>query len=126
MIKELDYLEFDDQKLEDFFNKFTYNNLEQFNMILYFSSFSSSIKELVERLKQVKDKVSKTKQDDQSQTRIEESITLLNKKELELVIGLLDEADFCTSSDNRYTEENIYLDYLRTKASMELVKNKRK
>ena len=119
---ELDYLEFTDEELEKFFNKFTYNNLQVFELILYFSNFSGNTKELVARLNKAKEKVIKDKMYDISQTKMEKNISLLDDKELDLMVGLLDEAEACSASDERYTSESIYLDYLKTIAEKEAVK----
>lgn len=116
-------IELDDKEIENFFKKFNKDNLDHFDLILYFSSFNGSIKKIVTRLKSIKEKVQKDKNIKLSKSRFEQDIRLLNKKELELLIGLLDESEFCASSDERYSDETKYLDYLKTKAEIELAKN---
>ena len=111
----LEYLEFSDIELVNFFNKFSKNNLEVFNLILYFSNFSG-YNDLVQKLNIAKEKSNSNN----VKTRIEQDISLLSKKELELLIGLLDEASLCSSSDKRYDNETIYLDYLNTQAQLQL------
>ena len=108
----MDELSFTNEELEIFFNKFSKENLDIFNLILYFSSFSGNMVEIVERLKIVKDKVYSNK-DISRKIKIENEISLLNKKELEMLSYLLDEASFCASSDNRFIDESKYLEYLK-------------
>ena len=111
----LEYLEFSDIELVNFLNKFSNSNLEVFNLIFYFSNFSG-YNDLIQRLNIAKEKVDSKN----IKTKIEQDISLLSEKELELLIGLLDEASLCSSSDSRYTNETIYLDYLNTHAQLQL------
>jgi len=111
----LEYLEFSDIELVNFLNKFSTSNLEVFNLILYFSNFSG-YNDLIQRLNIAKEKVDSKN----IKTKIEQDISLLSEKELELLIGLLDESSLCSSSDSRYTNETIYLDYLNTHAQLQL------
>lgn len=113
----LEYLEFSDIELVNFLNKFSNSNLEVFNLILYFSNFSGYT-DLVQRLNIAKEKVDSKN----IKTKIEQDISLLSEKELELLIGLLDEASLCSSSDNRYVNESKYLDYLNTVAQASLAR----
>lgn len=111
--EELADLSFTDKEMEILLNKFSKENMEVFNLILYFSSFDGEIKDLVERLKQVKEKVYNNK-NNAPRVRIEDEINLLNCRELEFLGALLNESEFCASSDDRYLAEARYLDYLRT------------
>jgi len=111
----LEYLEFSDIELVNFLNKFSTSNLEVFNLILYFSNFSG-YNDLIQRLNIAKEKVDSKN----IKTKIEQDISLLSEKELELLIGLLEESTLCSSSDSRYTNETIYLDYLNTHAQLQL------
>ena len=108
----MDELSFTDKELEIFFNKFCKENLDIFNLILYFSSFRGDIIEFIERLKYTKDKICNEKSIS-IKSNIENDINLLNKKELELMSKLIDEAEFCASSDKRYVDEAKYLDYIQ-------------
>ena len=113
----LEYLEFSDIELVNFLNKFSNSNLEVFNLILYFSNFSGYT-DIVQRLNIAKENTNNKNR----QSKIEQDISLLSKKELELLIGLLEESTLCSSSDNRYTNETIYLDYLNTVAQASLAR----
>lgn len=122
-ITEFECLKFDDNEIENFFNKFNHYSLEIFDLILYFSGFSGNNKEFVERLKKAKDIVFSYKTSDVPKVSIEQEISLLNNKELKLIIGLLNEAEFCAQSDDRYSTEALYLDYLKTSSEKELIKS---
>ena len=109
---ELNNSDYTDKELQEFFEKFSYDSIESFDLILYFSSFSSNISDLIERLKKAKEIVSKAKIFEESKRTIEHEISFLSKKQLELLTGLLDEAISCASSDGRYQEEFEYMSHL--------------
>lgn len=122
-ITDTSYLEFEDEELECFFNIFNYRSLELFDSILYFSGFSGDNKEFVTKLKNIKESIQESKKSDNSKVAITQEIHLLNGKELELLLNLLNEAVFCAQCDDRYLDIAHYLDYLRTKCEMNLAKN---
>ena len=99
-ILELNSLEIDDNEIEVFLKKFTNSNLEMLDLILYFSSFNSEIEELVNRVKKIRKKIQVENSIKNSNVRIFQRFSQLNIKELNLIIGLLDEAEFCASSDS--------------------------
>ena len=125
-ILELNSLEIDDNEIEVFLKKFTNSNLEMLDLILYFSSFNSEIEELVNRVKKIRKKIQVENSIKNSNVRIFQRFSQLNIKELNLIIGLLDEAEFCASSDSRYSSEANYLNYRKKKEKKELEKKHNK
>ena len=95
------------------FKNFNRENIDVFNLILYFSSFDPEIEEIVERLKQKKEEAYNSK-DITPRVRIENEINRLSTRELEFLGILLNISEFCAYSDDRYITEARYLDYLRT------------
>lgn len=126
IIPEIDDLKFTDKELEDFFNKFNHNNLIQFDQILYYSSFSGNTKKLILKLEKARLNILRKKIFDKDTTLFEEEITKLNKKELILLYGLLEEVDLCISSDINLSGTEIdYFNNLNNKTYKELEKSKR-
>ena len=119
---EWGFLEFKEEELEEFFNKFSYNSLEFFDSILHFSGISGDNQEFVTEIKPIKERAQENKKKVNSKSTIAQEIRLLNEKELTLTTGLLNEATFCAQCDERYSNTALCLDYLTTRCEMELEK----
>ena len=121
-------LNFSDEEIEKLINKFNKENMQVFDLIIYFSSFEPTIKELVEKLKDIKEKVYNST-DVSPKDRIENEINRCTTRELDYFIAFLNQSEFCASCDNRYAHEATYLDYIRTvseRASARKIHDKQK
>ena len=121
-------LNFSDEEIEKLLNKFNKENMQIFDLIIYFSSFEPNMEEVVEKLKNIKERVYNNK-DMAPKDRIENEINRCTTKELDYFIAFLNQSEFCASCDNRYAHEATYLDYIRTvseKAAVRKLHNKQK
>lgn len=106
-------LNFKDEEIEKLLSKFNRENMQIFDLIIYFSGFEPNMKELVKQLKEIKEKAYNNTVVS-PKDRIENEINRCTTRELDYFIAFLNQSEFCASCDNRYAREATYLDYIRT------------
>ena len=113
-------MKFSNNELAELVCKFDLENIENLGLLLHFAGFSGDTREIVERLQEYRifayyNGVLKT-----------EKLSLIsifksfNEKEMCLFSELLDEAEMCASSDERYTEYSLYFNDMRDLLETEL------